>query len=121
MTDQEILDNAPKWVDTYRKLLDYPDCTTYANNAKDEQLLDRSLVDIKRIAELEKENASLDAQNKRVCSEIAELEKELKETREICDAVAHVGVDFGYGVYVLEDSVIHRARLILEALKEQVK
>tara|TARA_R110002072_G_scaffold302610_2_gene486742 strand:- start:408 stop:686 length:279 start_codon:yes stop_codon:yes gene_type:complete len=50
---------------------------------------------------------------------IAELEKELKETREICDAVAHVGVDFGYGVYVLEDSVIHRARLILEALKEQ--
>ena len=52
---------------------------------------------------------------------IAELEEELKETREICDAVAHVGVDFGYGVYVLEDSVIHRARLILEALKEQVK
>jgi hypothetical protein len=49
---------------------------------------------------------------------IAELEKELKETREICDAVAHVGVDFGYGVYVLEDSVIHRSRLILEALKE---
>ena len=30
-----------------------------------------------RIVELEKENASLDAQNKRVCSEIAELEKEL--------------------------------------------
>ena len=50
---------------------------------------------------------------------MAELEKELKETREICDAVAHVGVDFGYGVYVLEDSVIHRARLILEALKEK--
>jgi hypothetical protein len=48
----------------------------------------------------------------------AELEKELKETREICDAVAHIGVDFGYGVYVLEDSVIHRSRLILEALKE---
>ena len=54
-------------------------------------------------------------------AKVAELEKELKETREICDAVAHVGVDFGYGVYVLEDSVIHRARLILEALKEQVK
>ena len=50
---------------------------------------------------------------------IAELEKSLKETREICDAVAHAGVDFGYGAYVLEDSVIHRARLILEALKEQ--
>jgi hypothetical protein len=49
---------------------------------------------------------------------IAELEAFLKETREICDAVAHVGVDFGYGVYVLDDSVIHRARLILEAPKE---
>jgi hypothetical protein len=57
-------------------------------------------------------NEMITAQDK-----IAELEKELKETREICDAVAHVGVDFGYGVYVLEDSVIHRSRLILEALK----
>jgi hypothetical protein len=52
-------------------------------------------------------------------SKVVKLEKELKETREICDAVAHVGVDFGYGVYVLEDSVIHRSRLILEALKDK--
>jgi hypothetical protein len=51
---------------------------------------------------------------------IAELEKALKEASEICDAVAHVGVDFGYGVYTLEDSIIHRARLLLEALKEKV-
>ena len=55
ITDQEIIDNAPGWADTHRKLLSYPDCTTYANNADDEQVLDRSLVDIKRIAELEKE------------------------------------------------------------------
>ena len=54
MSNQEILDNAPEWADTYRKLLDYPDCTTYANNAKDEQVLDRSLADISKIAELEK-------------------------------------------------------------------
>tara|TARA_R110000751_G_scaffold225765_2_gene327704 strand:- start:735 stop:992 length:258 start_codon:yes stop_codon:yes gene_type:complete len=53
MSNQEILDNAPEWADTYRKLLDYPDCTTYANNAKDEQVLDRSLADISKIAELE--------------------------------------------------------------------
>ena len=53
MTDQEILDNAPDWADTHRKLLSYPDCTTYANNADDEQVLDRSLADIKRIVELE--------------------------------------------------------------------
>ena len=54
MTNQEILDNAPNWADAHRKLLDYPDCTTYANNADDEQVLDRSLADIKRIVELEK-------------------------------------------------------------------
>jgi hypothetical protein len=58
---------------------------------------------------------------KKLEDKAAELEELLKETGEICDAVAHVGVDFGYGVYVLEDSVIHRARLILEELKEQVK
>ena len=55
MTNQEILDNAPNWADAHRKLLDYPDCTTYANNADDEQVLDRSLADIKRIVELEEE------------------------------------------------------------------
>ena len=60
MSNQEILDNAPEWADTYRKLLDYPDCATYANNAKDEQVLDRSLADIRRIAELEKERAVRD-------------------------------------------------------------
>ena len=54
MNNQEIIDNAPDWADTHRKLLGYPDCTTYANNADDEQVLDRSLADIKRIAELEK-------------------------------------------------------------------
>jgi predicted nuclease with TOPRIM domain len=32
---------------------------------------------VERIAELEKENASLNDQNKRVCTEVAELEKEL--------------------------------------------
>ena len=50
---------------------------------------------------------------------IAELEKELEEAREIFKAVAHIGVDFGYGVYELEDSVIHRARLILEESKDK--
>ena len=59
MNNKEILDNAPDWADTHRKLLDYPDCTTYANNADDEQVLDRSLADIKRIVELEKERESL--------------------------------------------------------------
>jgi hypothetical protein len=52
MKDQEIIDNAPDWADTHRKLLDYPDCTTYVDN-KYEDKLDRSLADIKRILELE--------------------------------------------------------------------
>ena len=50
---------------------------------------------------------------------IADLKEELAEAREICKAVAHIGVDFGYGVYELEDSVIHRARLILEESKDK--
>jgi hypothetical protein len=52
MNNQEIIDNAPDWADTHRKLLDYPDCTTYVDN-KYEDKLDRSLADIKRIVELE--------------------------------------------------------------------
>ena len=60
MNNKEILDNAPDWADTHRKLLDYPDCTTYANNADDEQVLDRSLVDIKELVELRKANAELE-------------------------------------------------------------
>jgi hypothetical protein len=56
----------------------------------------------------------LDAKDKR----IAELEKELEEAKVICDAVAHIGVDFGYGAYELEDDFIRKARLILEPVKE---
>jgi hypothetical protein len=52
MKDQEIVDNAPVWADTHRKLLDYPDLTTYVDNGRDDKL-DRSLADIKRIVDLE--------------------------------------------------------------------
>lgn len=58
MNYREILKNAPDWADTHRKLLGYPDCTTYADNAC-EGRLDRSLEDIKRIAELEIERVKL--------------------------------------------------------------
>ena len=80
---------------------------------------------VERIAELEafKRNSlsRLSASTKYIDEQVLSitgLEKELQEAREICDAVAHVGVDFGYGTYVLEDSIIHRARLLIEALKE---
>ena len=58
MNYREILKNAPDWADTHRKLLDYPDCTTYADNAADGKL-DRSLEDIRRISELESERIKL--------------------------------------------------------------
>jgi len=37
----------------------------------------------------------------------------------IIEAVAHIGVDFGYGKYELEPMYIHDARVIIEQLKEQ--
>tara|TARA_R110000850_G_C9646877_1_gene433914 strand:+ start:28 stop:471 length:444 start_codon:yes stop_codon:yes gene_type:complete len=58
MKDQEIVDSAPDWADTHRKLLDYPDCTTYADNTRDGKL-DRSLADIKELVELRNEKAEL--------------------------------------------------------------
>ena len=50
---------------------------------------------------------------------IAELEKERGVMLEVIKAVAHVGVDFGYGKYELESDKIDKARAIFEALKEQ--
>ena len=58
MDDQKILDNAPDWADTHRKILNYPDCTTYIDN-KYEDRLDRSLADIKELVELRNEKAEL--------------------------------------------------------------
>jgi chromosome segregation ATPase len=56
-----------------------------------------------KIAELEKENASLNDQNKRVCTEIAELEKErdkidplLMELLKCCDGLS---TEFGQSNY----------------------
>ena len=93
ITDQEIIDNAPGWADTHRKLLSYPDCTTYANNADDEQVLDRSLVDIKRIAELE------------------DLLKKFRPRDEDGD-----GWDFIYN-----EGSEYLGEAVLKALKEQIK
>tara|TARA_R110000868_G_scaffold361575_2_gene623556 strand:+ start:2222 stop:2641 length:420 start_codon:yes stop_codon:yes gene_type:complete len=139
MNNQEILDNAPEWADTHRKLLSYPDCTTYANNAKDEQVLDRSLADISRIAELElmlihrtkevgnwilRYDKSVTKQREIIHGQkmrIVELGREKSETLEIIEAVAHVGVDFGYGKYELESDKIDKARAIFEELTEQGK
>ena len=41
------------------------------------------------------------------------------DVMEIIKAVAHIGVDFGFGEYVLEDKHIEAARRIIEATLEK--
>ncbi len=38
------------------------------------------------------------------------LNAKVNKLKEICKAVAYVGVDFGHGEYELEDSIIKKAR-----------
>ena len=40
--------------------------------------------------------------------------EEMERLKEIAKAVAHIGVDFGYGVYKLEDKYIQMAREVLD-------
>lgn len=47
---------------------------------------------------------------------ISSLENRVKELEEVVNAVAHIGVDFGFGRYELEDSKIDDARKLMEDL-----
>ena len=111
MTDQEILDNAPKCATHVNAL----GTTLFRDKADDI----RSLADIKRIVELEKENASLDAQNKRVCSEIAELEKE----RVVSDLEVEIKALELALAFISDPDLIYNkckeSKIKLKALKEQ--
>ena len=49
---------------------------------------------------------ALEAENER-------LTKQLSERDEIIKAVAHIGIDFGYGKYELEEKFIDMARAAL--------
>jgi hypothetical protein len=44
--------------------------------------------------------------------------EEVERLREVVQAVAHVGVDFGYGKYELEDRTIHLARQLVTQTPE---
>lgn len=46
---------------------------------------------------------------------ISELNELQRESREIVNAVAHIGIDFGYGPYALEGKYIEAARRLCEA------
>ena len=45
----------------------------------------------------------------------------IKAPLDLIEAVAHVGVDFGYGEYKLEQKFIKQARELLEEYKKQAK
>ena len=51
-----------------------------------------------------------------------DLERKLEEARELIKAVAHIGIDWGYGKFELNQDHIDKARKLYEAhdqLKEQ--
>jgi|11_taG_2_1085331.scaffolds.fasta_scaffold52049_4 hypothetical protein len=53
---------------------------------------------------------------------IKDLERQLEEYMEIIKAVAHIGIDWGYGKFELKQDHIDKARKLYEAheqLKEQ--
>ena len=53
---------------------------------------------------------------------LSEKERKLKEAREIVKAVAHIGIDWGYGKFELNQDHIDKARKLYEEheqLKEQ--
>jgi len=57
-----------------------------------------------------------------VLSYITDLESQLAEARELIKAVAHIGIDWGYGKFELNQDHIDKARKLYEAhdqLKEQ--
>lgn len=45
-------------------------------------------------------------------AQLAEAQKQNEQAREIVELVAHIGVDFGYGPFVLDETHIAKARAI---------
>lgn len=54
-------------------------------------------------------------------SEIEAKDARIAELEEIIKAVAHIGIDFGYGVYELEQKHIDKARELYEAAEQARK
>lgn len=56
-------------------------------------------------------------QGSEVIDVIQQLEAKVAALEEVVNAVAHIGVDFGYGKYELEDIKIDKARKLMEGVK----
>ena len=120
MTDQDILDNAPEgatYISDELMYLKYskvhsnywwslwlPDLNVWVDKVAVANGL-RSLSDIKLIAK----HAEI---CERHVSTRKYLEKRIAELEIICAAVAHVGVDFGYGKFEITNELIGKARLL---------
>jgi len=66
------------------------------------------------LARLKDDLDELRGNNKTLQAAIADREAEIEAQEEIIKAVAHIGVDFGFGVYALEQKHIDAARKLLE-------
>ena len=58
--------------------------------------------------------AELESLNRAVGTELDRVQPLFEKMKEVVNAVAYVGVDFGYGPYKLEASVIQTARILSE-------
>ena len=56
----------------------------------------------------------LEGENDRLRGDAAEAEGVIRELYEIVDAVAYVGVDFGFGKFELDSSHVDKARNLIE-------
>jgi hypothetical protein len=46
-------------------------------------------------------------------------EEQLKEMCMLVEAIAHIGVDFGYGKFALEETHIKRARALIDEINNK--
>jgi hypothetical protein len=136
VNNQEILDNAPEVKNNAGAMLYYSPVSEQYYEEHDGYWYEvddytmtkiiaptafvRSLSDIKRIAELEQVNDTLhklmvSGESRGVVKATEEFKEQIVELEEIVKAVAHIGIDFGYGVYEIETKHIESARQYFSA------
>jgi hypothetical protein len=119
MNNKDILDNAPEGAthymgeDCFFPFIKLISGVSHAYNFKVCEWLklekiplsidSRSLADIKHIVELEQVEPAMDRLMEEKRKRIAELER-------IVECVAHIGVDFGYGQYSIDQETIEKSR-----------
>ena len=83
-------------------------------NCLKQQLYDRQ----EDIFNLENDISNVSITLKNTVNKLTLAKSRIKELEEIVQAVAHIGVDFGYGEYVFEEKLIKQSRNLLGAKDE---